>query len=181
MENVYSKDPETLTEMNAAGIRKRFFKGLNPPIIKDIFHVLNCEINYDDIFTSAASPLYTTFYANMCAYVLQHRVRTGDTRTVADDKALFQNFKDIAKETAFSKITLEDLPLRPRKPANVKRMKINKAAPLSTRDLSFKFFGPPPGFKSRPPKVATPALAISDGSDDDDGIVEVVRSPETLA
>jgi hypothetical protein len=60
--------------------------------------------------------------------------------------------------------------LRPRKPANIKRMKINKAAPLSTRDLSFKLFGLPPGFKSRPPKeVATTALANADESDESDG------------
>jgi len=156
-------------EMNAAGIRKHFYKGLNVPIIKDIFHVLNCEINYDKIFDSAASSLYTTFYANMCAYVLQYRVRIGDTRSVADDKTRFQNFKDIAKEAAFSEIAVEDLPLHPLKPANVKRMKTSKSIPLSVRDHSFKFFGAPPGFTPCPPMVATAAAPISIDESDDDG------------
>jgi hypothetical protein len=133
-------------------VRNHFYRGLNEQVMKFVFHVLNPDIDTSEIINSAASALYCTVFSNMCAYILQHRVKL-DGRTAAADELIFRNFKDCAMEEAFKDVTPEDLPLRPRKATGVKRLRKEKLPPLSKRDDAFRVFGPPPGVTPRQPKT----------------------------
>ena len=93
---------------------------------------------------------------------------------MADDQAIFMAFKDIAKEKTFQDVSIEDIPIRARKPSSMKRMKTKQTEPISVRDKGFKFFTHPPGFKPRPPTSKK-----QQSTDEDD--MEVPGSPETMA
>jgi hypothetical protein len=125
--------------------------------MKHVFHVLNPDIDTAEIINSAASGLYCTVFSNMCAYILQHRVKL-DGRTAAADEVIFRNFKDCAGEETFKDVTPEDLPLRPRKATGAKRLLKEKLPPLSKRDDAFRVFGPPPGVTPRQPRALVERL-----------------------
>jgi hypothetical protein len=163
--SIWDTEKEIMSDMNPSGLRKHFFRKLNVPTIKEIFHVIDVVVDLDEIFSSAASGLYTTVYANMAAYTLEHRIKPGSNRTLEDDKKFFRAFKDLAHESKFQDIEVEDLPIRARKPANKKRMTEMNTAPLSERDDSFLFFGPPPGTTARLPKKLMP-VPVEDVDDD---------------
>jgi hypothetical protein len=175
VKDVYEADKETVGDLTPAGVRNHFYRGLNVPIIKHIFHVLNQDIDTSEILNSAASALYCTLYSNMCAYILQHRVKL-DGRRAADDQVIFRNFRDCAKEEAFKDVTTDDLPLHPRKATRAKRVPKEKLPPLSKRDDAFRVFGPPPGTSPRQPRrlvdqqQATTGNGAPTGDGSSDGI-----------
>jgi hypothetical protein len=68
--SIWDTEKEIMSDMNPSGLRKHFFRKLNVPTIKEIFHVIDVVVDLDEIFSSAASGLYTTVYANMAAYTL---------------------------------------------------------------------------------------------------------------
>jgi hypothetical protein len=150
VQEVYDADRDGVGDLSSAGVRNHFYRGMNEPILKHVFHVLNQDVDISEILNSAASFLYCTLFSNMCAYILQHRVKL-DGRTAADDEVIFRNFRDLASEEAFKDITTEDIPLRPRKATRAKRIIKEKRPPLSKRDQAFRVFGPPPGITPRQP------------------------------
>jgi hypothetical protein len=160
---VYSKDKEFLDTLNSGGIRQSFYRILNVPILKEIFHCLDCEVDLDDIFNSPAAVLYSTFYCNMSDYVLQHRVKPGNQRSKLNDEKLFEYFRKLAHEKCFADLDVDDIPLRPRRPSNKKRIHKHQNVPLSEEDDAFKTFGPPIGFKPRLSKKANATGQVSDG------------------
>lgn len=163
---MYVQDKEFLDTLNSSGIRQHFHRTMNIPTIKEIFHCLDSEVDLDDILHSPASQLYCTFYCNMCEYVLKYRVRPGDQRRKIDDERLYANFRLIAHEDCFEDLLVEDIPRRPRKPANKKRLPPSKVLPLSQSDSSFKIFNPPSTYKPRPGKraLARSQQRIGEGS-----------------
>jgi hypothetical protein len=108
----YDADRDKVGDLTSAGVRNHFYRGMNEPVLKQVFHVLNQDVDISEILNSAASSLYCTLFSNMCAYILQHRVKL-DGRTAADDEVIFRNFRDLAREEAFKDITTEDIPLPP--------------------------------------------------------------------
>lgn len=88
----------------------------------------------------------------MFAYVYENRIKAGDNRTVAGEKEIFKNFKELAMEQRFADIGVEDIPLRPRKPVSKKRVRMEALIPLSQRDEGFQFFGSMNGITPRLPK-----------------------------
>jgi hypothetical protein len=94
VKEVYEADKEKVSDLTPSGVRNHFYRGLNEPVMKYVFHVLNPDIDTSEIIISAASALYCTLFSNMCAYVLQHRVKL-DGRTAAADEFIFRNFTAI--------------------------------------------------------------------------------------
>jgi hypothetical protein len=152
VKQVYDADKETLSELTASGVRNHFYRGLNEQTVKYVFHVLNPDIDLSEVLNSAACSLYCTLFTNMCAYILEHRVKVVD-RTATADELIFRNFKDCAMEDVFKNVTPDDIPLRPRKPTGAKRQRREKLPPLSKRDDAFRVYGPPPGITPRQPKA----------------------------
>jgi hypothetical protein len=142
-----------MADLTDAGIRNHFYKGFNEPVLKQIFHVVSQDVDLGQIFNSPVCGLYCTLFANMCAYILEHRVKPGlEGRKVEATNRVFRAFRDCAKENSFKDVTVADLPLQIRKPANAKRIQTAAEPPLSQRDTGFRFFGPPPGFNPPPPR-----------------------------
>jgi uncharacterized membrane protein YgcG len=160
-----------MADLTDAGIRNHFYKGFNEPVLKQIFHIVGIDVDLGEIFHSAACGLYCTLFANMCAYILKHCVKPGlDERTMQGMKHVFRAFRDCAKEKTFQQITVDDLPLQIRKPANAKRIQLSNELPLSQRDSGFRVFGPPPGFTPRPPRMLQQSLGPgNDGGDGNGG------------
>lgn len=117
---MYTQDREFIDTLNSSGIHQYFHRNMNVPTIKEVFHCLDSEVDLDDILNSPASQLYCTFYCNMCEYVLEYRVRPGEQRSKINDEKLFSSFRLIAYEDCFEDLVVEDIPLRSRKPANMK-------------------------------------------------------------
>jgi hypothetical protein len=159
-----------MADLTDAGIRNHFYKGFNEPVLKQIFHIVGQNVDLGQIFNSAACGLYCTLFANMCAYILEHRVKPGlDGRTMEGMNKVFKAFRDCAKENTFKEVTVDDLPLQIRKPANAKRIQLSNEPPLSQRDSGFRVFGPPPGFTPCLPGTLQQSRRPGNGGDDDDG------------
>jgi len=157
--------------LNTHGIRQHFARILNIHTIKEIFHCLNREVDLDDIFNPPAAELNCTFYSNMCEYVLENRVKPGNNRSKANDDKLFESFRLIAHEEAFADLEVEDIPVRPRKPANKKRHPEVKPVALSQSDDAFKIFGPSGGVTPRLPKE----MREKAGAEGADGFVPAAK------
>lgn len=149
MEEICAHEPDAFIGLTSVELRTDFFDGFDMSVAKDVFRVLNREIDLDRIFDSAASSLYCTQFANMAAYIYEYRVAPSAVPSTASEELILRNFQDIAKEPIFDLVGIADIPLRPRKRANTVYRKAWSRVTISARDPSFRFFRTPEGYMSR--------------------------------
>ncbi|KAF8054542.1 hypothetical protein FPV67DRAFT_1682530 [Lyophyllum atratum] len=112
---VWKNDRIILENRCSIGFAQYFHALLDLAILKDIFKCIGTEVDLNDLFNSPAAELYSTFYCNICNYVLQHCVKPGSNRTKHDDDQLYECFRLIAREKKFYYLDVDDILVLPMK------------------------------------------------------------------
>ncbi|KAI5845318.1 hypothetical protein BZA05DRAFT_421397 [Tricharina praecox] len=113
---VWKKDRMVLETLYPTAVCQYFYARLDLATMKKIFKCIGTEVDLNDIFNSPAAELYSTFYCNICDYVLQHCVKPGSNRTKHDDDQLYDSCRLIAREEKFDHLDVDDIPVLPMKP-----------------------------------------------------------------